>query len=168
MSGVLFKHATASAHLFTRMSDQWRIGLIDHPRLGVLMPPGGHVEPDETAAEAVLRETWEETGIRRVSLRDPVTPALPSDFPTSRTPMPMPWWIVEESVPPDSRTDAAHVHIDHHFVLVTDSPGVTGGSGEHRLSWLTFDQVRLLPADAIFPDFRCLVRALFLDGSWMP
>jgi 8-oxo-dGTP pyrophosphatase MutT (NUDIX family) len=33
-------------------------------RLGVWLPPGGHVEVDEDPIEAVLREVFEETGIR--------------------------------------------------------------------------------------------------------
>ena len=34
----------------------WRIGLIRHPRLRRMMIPGGHVEPEESPAEAVVSE----------------------------------------------------------------------------------------------------------------
>ncbi|MGC9071620.1 MAG: NUDIX hydrolase [Acidilobus sp.] len=37
--------------------------LIRHEKLGVWIYPGGHVEPDETPSEAVVREFREETGL---------------------------------------------------------------------------------------------------------
>jgi ADP-ribose pyrophosphatase YjhB (NUDIX family) len=42
-----------------------RILMVRHERLGVVRweLPGGHVEPGETAAEAAVRETAEETGV---------------------------------------------------------------------------------------------------------
>jgi len=38
--------------------------LIFHKKLGIWLCPGGHMEPGETPDEAVLREIWEETGVR--------------------------------------------------------------------------------------------------------
>lgn len=34
-----------------------------HPKLGILLPPGGHIEPNELPDEAALREVMEETGL---------------------------------------------------------------------------------------------------------
>jgi 8-oxo-dGTP pyrophosphatase MutT (NUDIX family) len=34
-----------------------------HRKLGIWLPPGGHVDPDEDPVQAVLREVLEETGI---------------------------------------------------------------------------------------------------------
>src|SRR6266704_5985355 len=56
------KEPTASALVFSRFAEGWRLCLIMHPRLGMLLPAGGHVEADETTAEAAVREVLEETG----------------------------------------------------------------------------------------------------------
>jgi 8-oxo-dGTP pyrophosphatase MutT (NUDIX family) len=60
---VALKHLTSSVFVFRRFTDGWRTGLIRHPRLHKMMIPGGHVEPEETSAEAALREVAEETGL---------------------------------------------------------------------------------------------------------
>jgi NUDIX domain len=58
------KEPTASALVYSRFAEGWRLCLIMHPRLGMLLPAGGHVEADETTAEAAVREVLEETGLR--------------------------------------------------------------------------------------------------------
>jgi 8-oxo-dGTP diphosphatase len=40
-----------------------RLLLVHHAKLGRWLPPGGHIERDETPDEAVLREVREETGL---------------------------------------------------------------------------------------------------------
>ena len=41
-----------------------KVLLIDHEKLGMWIPPGGHVEEDEMPHETARRETLEETGIK--------------------------------------------------------------------------------------------------------
>ena len=60
----MIKHATAGAFVFCRFPGEWRLGLVEHPRMRVLACPGGHVEDFETAAEAAVREVEEETGLQ--------------------------------------------------------------------------------------------------------
>jgi 8-oxo-dGTP pyrophosphatase MutT (NUDIX family) len=50
-----------------------------HRKLGMWLPPGGHIEEGELPDEAALREVWEETGVRvelvgerREDIADPV------------------------------------------------------------------------------------------------
>ena len=50
-----------------------------HRKLGMWLPPGGHIEQDELPDEAAVREVWEETGLevelvgeRREDVADPV------------------------------------------------------------------------------------------------
>jgi 8-oxo-dGTP pyrophosphatase MutT (NUDIX family) len=61
-----------------------RMGVITHPRLGWAMVPGGHVEADETPAEAAVREVSEETGLAGIRLIQPPSPRLPEGFPRER------------------------------------------------------------------------------------
>lgn len=51
---------TASAHI---INDQRHVLLIFHRKLGVWLPPGGHMDAHETPAEAARREVREETGL---------------------------------------------------------------------------------------------------------
>src|ERR687896_2670549 len=50
-----------------------------HRKLGMRLPPGGHIEEGELPDEAAVREVWEETGLRielvgerREDIADPV------------------------------------------------------------------------------------------------
>ena len=52
------KHFTASVYIV----DGDRLLLIDHPKLGLLLPPGGHLEANETPVEAAHREVLADTG----------------------------------------------------------------------------------------------------------
>lgn len=53
--------------------DEGRILLVQRgrePALGLWSIPGGHVEPGESAEQAAVRETFEETGLRVRSIRE--------------------------------------------------------------------------------------------------
>ena len=56
-----------------------RVLLHHHRKLGMWLPPGGHIEEDELPDDAAVREVFEETGIRvelvgekREDIEDPV------------------------------------------------------------------------------------------------
>jgi 8-oxo-dGTP pyrophosphatase MutT (NUDIX family) len=49
---------TATVYLL----DSQKVLLIYHKKLGKWLPPGGHIEPNETPPEAARREALEETG----------------------------------------------------------------------------------------------------------
>jgi 8-oxo-dGTP pyrophosphatase MutT (NUDIX family) len=112
------KHATASVFLFSHCPRGWQLGLIEHPRLGQLLIPGGHVEDDESQAEGALREVAEETGLTGARLLEAPAPALPAGFPHER--VAPPWWITEQQVPADNHLREPHVHLDHQYIAVTD------------------------------------------------
>jgi 8-oxo-dGTP pyrophosphatase MutT (NUDIX family) len=54
-------HVTGSAVV---LDDDDRVLLHRHKRLGIWLQPGGHLDPGETPAQAAVRETLEETGVR--------------------------------------------------------------------------------------------------------
>lgn len=158
---MTLKHPTSSVFVFRRLTDGWRIGLIRHPRFDRMMIPGGHVEPDESCAEAALREVAEETG-HAVRLVGPPAAPVPPGYRARRTALP--WWIAEYQVAPDSHLGEAHVHVDHLYVALADRPPPGAGPGlpgaAHPFGWYAAAD---LPALDMFDDAR-LLAGLLLRG----
>jgi len=152
---VTLKHQTSSVFVFRRLSGGWRVGLIRHPRFGRMMIPGGHVEPEESPAEAALREVAEETGLA-VTLVNPPAAPVPPGYRARR--VPSPWWIAEYQVPADNHLDVAHAHVDHLYVALADGtaqPAAGAGPPDaaHPFGWYAagalaglnmFDDTRVL------------------------
>ncbi|GAA3382165.1 NUDIX domain-containing protein [Cryptosporangium minutisporangium] len=150
----MIKEATATVFVFGLVGEGYCLGLVFHPRLGVWIPPGGHVEPDETAAEAAVREVAEETGLS-ATLVPPPHEKFPDGYP--HTPVPPPWWTVQIPVGPDRHTAADHVHIDHQFVALAGSG--TPSATDHPFVWRT--EADLSAPDAIIADARGQATLLF-------
>lgn len=53
------RHFTATTYIF----HEGKVLLHLHPKLQKWLPPGGHIEANETPPEAAIRETREETGL---------------------------------------------------------------------------------------------------------
>lgn len=51
------------------LDDRRRVLLVQHATRGIWGAPGGAVDPGETPADCVVRETWEETGLYVQPLR---------------------------------------------------------------------------------------------------
>lgn len=150
----MIKHATASTFVFYQFPDGWRLGLIEHPRLKRWMVMGGHVESDETQAEAALREVAEESGLE-VQLLPSLSLSLPAGSPHPQ--VPQPWWILEQQVPPDNHLTEPHVHIDHQYVAIADS-AVQINRPAHPFEWYRLDELAALP---MFLDTLLLAEELF-------
>lgn len=158
MGQVALKHLTSSVFVFRRHPDGWRIGLIRHPRFHRMMIPGGHVEPEESAAEAALREVAEETGLAVTLVGPPAVP-VPAGYRGRR--VAPPWWIAEYQVAGDNHVREAHVHIDHLYVALADDTaggnGAAGGQAEHPFGWYATADLAGLD---MFDDARLLARSL--------
>jgi 8-oxo-dGTP pyrophosphatase MutT (NUDIX family) len=150
----MIKHATTSVFVFCEFPQGWRLGLIEHPRLRKRMIVGGHVESDETQAEAAVREAEEESGLAVRLLAAP-SPGLPRGYPHER--VAAPWWITEMLVPADNHLAEPHVHVDHQYVAVAESP-VAVRAPAHPFGWFGAEELAGL---AMFEDTRLLARALF-------
>lgn len=155
MPGIAVKkEPTASALVYSCSPDGWQLCLIMHPRLGKLLPAGGHVELDETTAEAAVREVLEETGLQ-VRLVSPSAVPLPSGTP--HVPVPAPWWILEMQVPADRHEAIPHVHVDSIYVAIADEPA--SAPAAHEVVWLTAAELAEHPD--VVDDTRVLAKEVF-------
>ena len=82
--------------------------LLWHKRLGMWVPPGGHIEPDEDPVTAVLREIREETGLEAEVI--PTAREMNISYPQQIQP---PYTILLEDSGGKDRSDGpSHKHID--------------------------------------------------------
>jgi 8-oxo-dGTP pyrophosphatase MutT (NUDIX family) len=98
------RHFTATVYVVA----DGATALHEHDRLGIRVPPGGHVDRDELPHETGLREVYEETGLN-VELVDDTDPV---EAPDGR-PLPRPRHQMLYDI--DVRDDGTvgHQHIDH-------------------------------------------------------
>lgn len=110
-------HVTASGFLVRRGNAL----TVLHPRLRTWMAPGGHVEAEETPADAALRETREEAGIEAVL------------HPWHRA-HPFPFDIDVHPIPPNpARREPAHIHFDFCYLLRCSRRGTD--AAELEVAW---------------------------------
>jgi 8-oxo-dGTP pyrophosphatase MutT (NUDIX family) len=155
------KESTASTLVYSFASDGWRLCLIVHPRLGKLLPAGGHVERDETTAEAAVREVLEETGLQ-VRLLPPSAVPLPPGTP--HVPVPPAWWTLEMQVPADRHEPRPHIHVDSIYVAIADQPASVPAA--HEVVWLTAAELAEHPD--VVDDTRILAKEVFAIVESLP
>lgn len=96
-----------------------------HDRLGIRVPPGGHVERDELPHEAGLREVREETGLDATLVAE--TPEI--DAPAGEAlPEPAYTMLYDVNVHEDGRV--GHQHVDHVYFARADSREIAPADGE--------------------------------------
>lgn len=117
--------------------------LLHHRKLGMWLPPGGHIDPDELPDEAARREVREESGLEVELLQQ-------ASMLGHVVVLPQPYCILLEDIAP------GHQHIDLIYFA-----RVTGGELSHAerealaAHWLTWEQ---LDSPDIAEDIRELGR----------
>lgn len=111
------RHLTASMVVLDPEADA--VLLVWHLKSELWLFPGGHVDPDESPAEAAVREVLEETGVHARIVGEPV------DLPGMQW-LPSPWLTAVIPAPawperPGKPAEPAHTHIDELFVGTADS-----------------------------------------------
>ena len=129
--------------------NQPRLLMHMHRKLGKLMPPGGHVELDETPWAAVSHELQEETGYRLTEL-DIMQPKLRMKSARDITVHPQPFASNTHAVTPE------HFHTDLDYLFIARSkpsaPPAEGESTDFR--WMSAADVAALDETQTYPNIQ--------------
>ena len=123
MSGLDKLDLTASAFVFHKN----KVLLIHHKKFDKWLPPGGHIDPNETPDQAAIREVKEETGLS--------IEIIPNhDFDSSiASPLP-----VEANV----HEAGDHLHHNQAFAATTISANITTNERElNDFKWVSYEEI---------------------------
>ena len=126
--------------------------LHEHDRLGMWLPPGGHIDRDELPHEAALRECYEETGLAV----DLVAPEGDVESDAARA-LPEPQHFLLEDINVHEDGHVGHQHVDFVFYGKADTRAIdpAGNDEAHPEVWEWFTPADLdaradeLPADVV-------------------
>lgn len=137
------RHFTATTYVV----NDGATALHEHDRLGIHLPPGGHVERDELPHEAAIREVREEIGLEAELVADRADVETPNGRPL---PEPAHQLLYDIDVHPDG--SVSHQHIDHLYYARVPSrridPNGDGEADAEAWSWYTPEELRAGGFDA--------------------
>ncbi len=156
----MIRQFTATAFV---IDSQKRVLLLWHKRLQRWMPPGGHVDENETPEETARRECKEETGLDVVIIGDDQPDVFESAQEEGHM-LKRPFAMLLEHIPAyDVRNEAAHEHMDFLFLArpVDERQALVIAQEEaDHLKWFTQKEIAELGDNKIFRNVRAYVAAL--------
>ena len=137
------RHFTATVYVV----EGGAVALHHHDRLGIRIPPGGHVDRDELPHEAGLREVREETGLDAELLDDTDAVGAPDG---RALPQPRHQMLYDIDV---RDGEVAHQHVDHTYYATADSRAIdpAGDDEADPAAWAWYDRSALAES-ALDPD----------------
>lgn len=148
----MIRHFTASAFV---IDSKKRVLLLWHKKLNRWMPPGGHVDENETPEETARRECKEETGLDVLILGDAQEDVF-ADNPAEGSMLKKPFAMLLEEIPAYG-DQPAHQHMDFVYIArpVDENQTFTLEETEGSdLRWFTVEEVEKLSDDEIFSNVR--------------
>lgn len=147
------RHFTTSVYIL----HEEKVLLLLHPKLKKWLPPGGHIEKNETPPEAARREVLEETGLEIAFISQEniwVNHWNASSFER-------PYMCLLEEIPPHKET-SAHQHMD--FIYLAHPTGNPTPSGEDPQRYFTLQEVEKLKSDVeIFAETQEVIASLLKE-----
>jgi ADP-ribose pyrophosphatase YjhB (NUDIX family) len=130
--------------------------LIWHPKFNKWMPPGGHLEENETPPEGALREVLEETGL--------IVEFIPDEHlhinASHAVSLARPYFCLLEQVPAFG-DKPAHEHIDLIFLARPLNLNKQNDPA-HPTRWFSWEEIEQLNKNEIFEDafqiLKCIMR----------
>jgi len=145
---------TASVYIM----EENRTLLIHHKKLHKWLPPGGHIDLNETPPEAAIREAYEETGIR-VELMG--SENIWINYRNAAS-IQRPYLCLLEEIPA-YQNQPAHQHID--FVFIGRPIGGTlrhNPNETNQIRWFSYDEISSLDPDIeIFQETFEILESVF-------
>jgi len=141
--------------------DHQKVLLIFHKKLKKWLPPGGHLEADETPPEAAKREAFEETGLEiGLFLQENVWIKK-----WNATSFARPYLCLHEEVP-SFEDQAAHQHIDFVYLGFPLTGNLKENPAESQgLRWFTLEEIeKLEPDENIFTETQEILRKILTEN----
>lgn len=144
---------TATVYIF----HDKKVLLHKHLKLNKWLPPGGHLEENETPPEAAVREVKEETGLDIIFLEQENLQIEAYNAMSILRPF---LCLLEHF--PENKKEAAHQHIDSiYLATVADLTQLEQIPSEFQ--WLTLEEVQNFNDD-VFPDCTKLLELVMNEG----
>lgn len=147
------RHFTASVYII----EDNQVLLIYHKKLKKWLPPGGHIDPNESPAEAAVREALEETGIEVTLIKQENIWINESNARSFERPY---LCLIEEI--PAHGNHPYHQHLD--MVYLGTPSGGNETQNHHEtdgLKWFTLEEVEQLQEEVeIFKETKKVIQTV--------
>jgi len=139
-----------------------RVLLVYHKKLEKWLPPGGHIDPDETPTDAARREVLEETGLEVELVSQE---AIWVERWNAKS-LERPYLCLLEEIPA-YRDVPAHQHMDFIYLArMTGGELCQNEEETHDIRWFTLEEVEQLQSDEdIFVETQEVIRTILTTQS---
>ena len=142
----MHRQFTATVYIF----HEDKVLLHRHPKHLKWLPPGGHLEPNETPPEAARREVKEETGLDIIFIEQENLKIEAYNGVSFERP----FFCLLEHIP-ESKNEAAHQHMDMIYLATLADTNQLGQIPSEFL-WFKLNDVKKIE-DELFPDCTMLL-----------